>query len=418
MKNITGILFLLGMLLSVVASGCNRGGGKGDEKPKDKLAFVEASQGLPSSGMWRHGLDFYDLNGDGYMDILAPPPRHGGETHEGPVVWYGNGKGEWKESLLDVPDDTSYDYGGICVSDFDGDAIPDIALAMHAIGLKVLKGTGKGKYEDFSAGLTPFKNFASRALVCADFNGDGVSDIAAVSEGIFGRYFPEPSGIWVCSRGKGKWQCAYVADNQEISRRLFADKIVAGDVNGDGKTDLAIASLNSTKNLVVWLNEENGRFVPFNKGLPQEKIYSSVALEDLNGDGKDDLVASISGFGRKGFMGVKAFLSQADGFEEMSDGLPVNEGYPAVTAGDVNGDGKAEIIGGTTAGGVKVFRQKENGWEAVETTGLPAKGMTDIYGIYCIDLDDDGYQDIVFNYASADEDVGGIKVFLNRNQKE
>jgi hypothetical protein len=419
MKTEAKIVSLAAIIILIISSGCNSSNGKADKKGgMDKLAFVEASQGLPSSGLWRQSIDFHDLNDDGYMDILAPPPRHGGERYKGPVVWYGNGKGQWKESLLDVPPNTTYDYGAVKVFDFDGNGAPGIALAMHATGLKVLKGTGKGKYEDFSEGLTPFKNFASRALVCADFNGDGISDIAAVSEGKFGKAFPNPSGIRICYRGDKEWKCAPAAHEKSESSELFADQIAVGDVNGDGKTDLAIASLVKMKNLIVWLNEGNGRFVPFNKGLSQEKIYSSVAFEDLNGDGRDDLVASISGFGRKGFMGVKAFLSKADGFEDMSDGLPVDEGYTAVTAGDLNGDGKAEIIGGTTAGGVKIFEQKENHWEVMETTGLPVKGMRNIYGIYCQDLNDDGYQDIVFNYASGDEDLGGIKVFLNRNQKE
>jgi len=374
MKNVSNVFYLLVSILSVIALGCNVGDGRVTEREKVvTLAFAEASQGLPSSGQWRHGLDFYDLNGDGYMDILAPPPRHGGQEYEGPVVWYGNAKGEWEKALPHVPLSTTYAYGGIRASDFDQNGIPDVALAMHATGLRVLKGIGKGTYESFSEGLPPFRDFASRALVCADFNGDGVSDIAAVSEGSFGQDFPEPSGIWVCCQKEGKWQCSPAADNPEIGTRLFADQIVAGDVNGDGKTDLAIASLVKMKNLIVWLNEGKGRFVPFNKGLSQEKIYSSVFLVDLNKDKRDDLVAVISGFGRKGFKGLKAFLSKADGFEDMSDGLPVDEGYKAVTAGDLNGDGKAEIIGGTTAGGVKVFKQKDDGWKEVKTTGCPSK---------------------------------------------
>jgi len=407
-------------ILSVIALGCNVGDGRVTEREKVvTLAFAEASQGLPSSGLWRQRIALYDINGDGHVDILAPPPRKAGETYKGPVAWYGNGKGEWRESLLNVPPDGGYGYGAIAVADFDGDHIPDIALAVHASGLKALKGAGNGAYEDFSDGLPPSGNFGSRALVSADFNGDGISDIAAVSEGKFGSGLADPSGIRVCWRGEGKWQCAPAGHDTSQMSGLFADEIAAGDINGDGKADLAIASLVLEKNLIVWINQGGGRFVPFNEGLPQEKVYFSVALEDLNGDGRDDLVANISGLGREAYVGVKAFLSRESGFEDISEGLPVKEPYTVVAAGDMNNDGTVEIIGGTVAGGVKIFYRKGNRWEAADATGLPAEGMKMIYGIYCIDLNGDGYRDIAVNYASSqDDESGGIRVFLNAAGKK
>ena len=412
MKTPNNLLTLLSIFALLTASGCDFGNqdrkaGKGTED----LTFVDASKGLPSNGLWRQGLGFYDMNGDGYMDIVAPRPRKASEEYKGPVVWHGNGKGEWTKSLLDVPPDTAYNYGSISVSDFDGDGIPDIALAMHCLGLKILKGTGNGKYVDFSDGIPPASKFVSRALVSADFNNDGISDIAAVSEARFGKAFPNPSGVWVCCYADKSCKCTPAANEEEASG-LFADQLVAGDVNGDGNTDIAIASLVKHKNLIVWIGDGKGGFSPFNKGLPQEKIYFSVALEDLNKDGRDDLVANVSGFGTKGFMGLKAFLSKPDGFDDISEGLPVKEAYTAVDACDLDGDGTAEIIGGTAEGGLKIFAQKGNRWVEVNAAGLPREGMKKIYGVYCIDLNGDGYKDIAVNYASQHE-LGGIRVFLN-----
>jgi len=56
--------------------------------------------------------------------------------------------------------------------------------------------------------------------------------------------------------------------------------------------------------------------------------------------------------------------------------------------------------------------------ERGKNNGLPVKGVRDIYGIYCRDVNGDGYEDIVLNYASENADLGGIKVFVNRNQRE
>jgi hypothetical protein len=408
---------LTGVLLIAGTVGCDQGSrNTAGTQAAAWLSFTEASQGLPTKGQWRQGIDFSDLNGDGNLDILAPPSRNGGEAYERPMVWYGDGEGQWKESPLSVPD-TDYFYGGIAASDFDGNGIPDIGLAMHALGLKVLRTTEGGTYRDFSTGLPPFNDFASRALVWGDFDGDGVPDMAAVSEGPFGTDFPEPSGIRVCYRDGEKWTCEPVSDDPEVGRGLFADQIVAGDVNGDGKMDLAIAPLVKMKNLVVWLNEGEGRFRPFNEGLVQEHIYFGVALKDLNGDGRDDVIGAISGFGRDGFMGIKAFLSTPDGFEDTSRGLPEREGYKAVVASDLDGDGKIEIIGGTSAGGLKVFKQQDDRWEAMETTGLPETGMEDIYGLYCRDLNHDGHEDLIVNFGVPEQPEGGIRVFFNQKQK-
>jgi len=319
MESISKVFFLVVGLIFVSILGCNRGDGKGSEKERAAgFTFFEASQGLPSSGLWRQRIGFCDINMDGHMDILATPPRHAGENYKVPVAWYGNGEGAWRETVLDAPADEGYGYGAITGADFNGDGVPDIAMAIHAVGLAALKGAGNGTYADFSDGFPLSAKFASRALVAADFNADGISDIAAVSEGSFGKSSPEPSGIWICSLRADKWTCGPACGDPSLVSGLFADDIAVGDVNGDGKADLAIASLAADKNLIVWINGEDGRFVPFNEGLPQEKYYFSVALEDLNGDGRDDLVAYIAGPGREGYVGLKAFLSREAGFEDIS----------------------------------------------------------------------------------------------------
>ena len=382
------------------------------EEERAGFDFVDSSNGLPLSGQWRHGIDFYDINKDGYIDILAPPPRQASKGYEKPLVWYGNGGKEWRESQLDVPSEIGYNYGSITVSDFDGDMIPDIALAMHGKGLKVFKGKGQGRYIDFSDGLPSDKEFRSRALVRADFNNDGISDIAAVSEAKFGKDFPPPSGAWVCCRPDNTWRCSPIGDEKDVLG-LFADQLTVGDINGDGNKDIAVASLVHVRNLIVWLGDGKGGFKPFNEGLPQEKHYLAVALCDINNDGRDDLVACVSGIGSKAFIGLKAFLSRPGGFKEMSEGLPSEEIFTSVRACDLNNDGRVELIGATGQGYLKIFSQQGSGWVEASASGLPEEGLSRIYNVYCIDLNGDGYKDIAVNYALGQNNSGGIRVFLN-----
>lgn len=421
MKSVLFLLKLLTAAVPLMLAGCDSGGIKAEHKEKsppvevsvDEMTFVDSSRGLPSSGLWRQGLAFYDINGDRHIDILAPPPRKASELDSKPVVWHGDGKGNWVKSQLNVPSDIGYSYGSVAVADFNKDGIADVALAMHGSALKVLKGTGRGQYEALNDGLPSPEAFLSRALVIDDFNNDGVPDIAAASEGMrIDNQGGSRKGVWVCEYSDTKWECAPIA--KEKLDGFYADHLVTGDVNGDGNRDIAVASRLTFNHLVVWTGDGKGGFTPFIKGLPEGKIYyPSLALGDMNGDGKDDLAASIAGVGRDAILGLRAFLSVPDGFKEISEGLPEQQLFMAVAADDLNGDGKAEIIGGTMQGGIKIYTLKGDRWETMGVSGLPEKGLIRIYNVYCVDLNGDGRKDIAVNYASEKNGTGGIRVFFN-----
>ena len=390
-------LLLFVVVLSTLFSCDNGSRGK---TPVDTLYFVESSSGLPTERQWRHAISFYDINGDGHLDILAPPPRKASKADQRPYIWLGNGKGEWSSMTPVVPDTMRYDYGGIVGGDFNNDGIPDIALAMHENSLKGLKGLGNGNYADFSNGFPSNEVFTARGITSADFNNDGIADIAAVSEAMFKKdYLGVRDGITVCLGGSSGWRCRFIGDRAQ-TQRLFADKIVTGDVNADGNVDIGIASLQHNKDLIVWVGDGKGDFVPFNKGLMTKSHYPSVAFSDLNGDGRDDLIASTyelktdTGF-------LKAYLSEKGGFKDASDGLPDDEEvYQGVSAGDLDGDGVPEIVAGTGTGVIEVFSQKDGKWMKMKTVGLPKTVIWRLYNTYCVDVNQDGLDDIAYNYAT------------------
>lgn len=387
------------------------------QRQKSDLTFVEASNGLPSTGQWRQNLAFHDMNGDGHVDILAGPRRLAPPEENKPSVWYGNGKGEWSANFLAVPPQFGGNYGSIAAGDFDGDAVPDVALAMHGIGLRALKGLTNGKYADFSRGFPLSQDFSTRALTAADFNNDGVKDIVAVSEYVPKKGMFDYGGLLVCFSRKKEWQCQTVGDPKETAG-LLSDQLVAGDVNGDGNKDLAVASRNHMRDLIIWLGDGKGGFTPFNKGLPEEKHYLSVCLADIDRDGRDDLITSISGIGES-FKGLKVFLNRPDGFVDMSEGLPSGESWSYfASAGDLDGDGAIEVVAATKEGGLKVYKKKGDRWKELRVSGLPQKGLYRIYGLYCEDLNKDGRDDIAVIYSNANDQTGGIQVFLcESNQK-
>ncbi|MGM0428313.1 MAG: FG-GAP repeat domain-containing protein [Thermodesulfobacteriota bacterium] len=414
MKKQVKTTILLVMVALLCSPGCDSHSNKTEAQKKTPgFVFVESSEGLPVSGQWRQDIAIYDVNGDGRLDILAPPPRKAAEGQRHPFLWQGNGEGGWAEAPLSVPPDIPYDYGGIAVSDVDGDGRADIALAIHGKGVRVLRGTGGGEYADDSGGLPSATEFMSRAVVSADMNNDGTSDLVALSEGM-GR---PRRGVRILYRSDPAWETMPVGSEEE-RKGLYGDHLAVGDVNGDGRMDVAAGSLNTANSRIVWINDGKGGFTPFNKGLPEEKHYLAVELADLDGDGRDDLIASITGIGRGARRGLRAFLSTPEGFRDMSEGLRSDDIFTAVRACDLNDDGRMEIVGATGKGGLKIFSQKEDRWYEATVSGLPEKGWVKIYNVHCADLNQDGAKDIAVNYGKEQGNSGGIGVFLNRTSPD
>jgi len=414
-KHSLAVIFCISVALFFGLYACSDDAGPVKSRSvKTDFRFVESSDGLPVAGRWRHGLAFYDMNKDGDVDILAPPPRKASQDDRRPFIWLGNGKGEWAAQVPNVPP-SKYDYGGIAAGDFNGDGIPDMALAIHMTGLRALKGKGNWRYESFNSGFPEY--FDSRALVSADFNNDGLEDVAAVAEADFGsRQKPPRLGINICLGSESGWKCGFV-EGPDTVNLLYSDQIITGDVNGDGNADIGVASLQHRADLIVWLGDGKGGFTPFNRNLPKELHYPSIAFADIDQDGQDDLIASLSGFGSKGVKALKAFLSREAGFEDISLGLPENQAYVAVSAGDLNGDGKAEIIGGRPGGQLDIFSYQEGKWKQNTVSGLSETNNGEFFNIYCVDINKDGLDDIVFNHY-ADNVGGGIRVFLTIPRQE
>jgi len=118
--------------------------------------------------------------------------------------------------------------------------------------------------------------------------------------------------------------------------------VIVGDVNGDGRPDVLAANGYPDDSVSVELNQGHGDF-----GLRDYSLStaaSSVALAELNGDGKPDLVVATEQDDSEGPYGVSVLLNKGDGaFRRGPDTVLAADTLGAV--GDVNGDGKADIVG-------------------------------------------------------------------------
>jgi hypothetical protein len=288
------------------------------------------------------------------------------------------------------PTDTSARVGGIAVAGGIGGA-PDI----RSFRSDTLAPLGS---------ILPFgRGFQGTVTVAtADLDGDGVNDLIAATGAGAAPHVKVFSG----------------ADNEELRSFLaYAESfaggvyVAAGDVNGDGVSDVITgAGQGSTGGHVKVFDGRTGQVLSsFLAYAPGFTGGVRVAVGDVNGDGHADIV---TGTGGGTASHVKVF-SGADG-SVLRSFFAFDTGFTGgihVAAGDVNGDGRAEIIVGAAAGGgpnVKVFNGATGAVLASFFAYTPSflGGVTVATG----DVDGDGKADVITG-AGPGSAGGHVKVF-------
>jgi len=275
-----------------------------------------------------------DLNGDGKPDFVTPNNRSGDVS-----VFLGQGNGNFQALAPYKISTTTTQAAPVfsAIADLNADGKPDlVTVSRSPDAVAVSLGKGDGTFQP-PAFLTPGTNAHVAAI--ADLNGDGRPDIVVANSG--GDFNSAPGNVSLfLSSGNGNFQAA-----RNVLAGSHPVDIAVRDVNGDGKPDLIVGSFGSVIDkdpggIEVLLGNGDGTFkaaVLYAAGF----YPRSLTLADLNMDGKIDVVAATNDANFGGQIAV--LLGRGDG--TFAPATLLRAQLPnKIVVGDFNGDGKPDLV--------------------------------------------------------------------------
>ncbi len=292
---------------------------------------------------------------------LTPP--NGGLVFAEPVT-YGTGEGP------------------VCtvLGDLNADGALDVAVANYRTDdVSVLLGVGDGTFGEaarYGVGDGP------RSIAIGDINADGALDVAVAN------YLSNDLTI-LLGAGDGSFG---PAASRGVGRS--PSSLVLGDFDVDGALDLAVADGYGDRysRIFILLGTGDGTFrdtVGYNAG----HLSIAMAVDDLDGDGAEDLAVANGGGG------LSILLGAGDGTFSKAVMYASGRSIRSVAIGDLNGDGALDIAAASDSGEVSILIAAGNG-----TFGEPfgCRVGENLQSAAIGDIDGDGALDLAI---SDDDDV-------------
>ena len=401
-----------------------------------------------------------DVNGDGYADVVIGASFYdNGQLDEGRAyVYHGSATGlatspawtiesnesgaRYGESVATTGDVNGDGYADVVIgapfSDPDLET-PDAGVAFvyrgSATGLQVIPMATLALAPETDA------HFGISVATAGDVNGDGFADIIVGAPGVFGLQDRGEAFVFLGNPSSLNLEWTELGP---VQSNLAAAVATAGDVNGDGYSDVLIGAQGFDNGET----NEGGAFVYHGEAEILDTVIDWTAFPgqnddhfgvvasagDVNGDGYSDVIIGSDRYdngqmdeGRAYvYHGSASGLSSVPVWTAESNQVLALLGFSVARAGDVNGDGYSDVIvgapnytnGNTNEGRAYVYYGSDSGLST--TPAWTAESNQDLayFGGWVAtagDVNGDGYSDVIvgaWSYSNGQTDEGRAYVYL------
>ena len=376
-------------VLVILTSGCHA---QSQRSARSRSPLFTPAQGSPLNiGSQPNDIAVADLNKDGRLDVVT---CNSGDTV---TVLLGNGRGGFTPAPGSPIKRAAH---LVAVGDVNNDRNPDLALTHHdSFGVEILLGAGDGRFAP--APGSPFAAHQgikahNHGLAVSDLNSDGNLDVTTSNQ-------DDNSVSVLLGDGRGGFKPA-AGSPFAVGRAPYPHAV--GDLNRDGNLDIVTPNV-ASNNVTVLLGDGRGGFrAAANSPYAVASRPYYVAIGDVSGDGNPDLITTHDDINL-----ITTLLGDGRGVFAAAPDSPYDVGrraYELITA-DVTGDARTELVIGAEASDfVAVLLGNERGGYT------PAAGSPYRAGrnprVAVGDVNGDGKPDII----TANNGSGDISVLLSK----